>query len=79
MSEAIKRDLKKYYDLEAGSRNERPVREWKYRIRDHFLGMAAAEGKSTLLEIGAGTGRDSAYFMNSGFQVTAVDFSAAMV
>ena len=34
---------------------------------------------STLLEIGAGTGRDSRYFSDAGYEVTCVDLSPAMV
>jgi SAM-dependent methyltransferase len=41
--------------------------------------MIAAEGKCSLLDIGAGTGDDAQFFMNEGFDVTAIDLSDAMV
>ncbi|MEO3874213.1 class I SAM-dependent methyltransferase [Nonomuraea sp. B12E4] len=40
---------------------------------------AAYEGGGRLLEIGAGTGKDSAYFRDNSLDVVAVDLSPAMV
>jgi 2-polyprenyl-3-methyl-5-hydroxy-6-metoxy-1,4-benzoquinol methylase len=37
------------------------------------------EGKSRILEIGAGQGRDALFFANNGFQVTALDYSETAV
>ena len=37
------------------------------------------EGKSRVLEIGAGQGRDSLYFAKNGFHVTALDYSETAV
>ncbi|TFH25684.1 class I SAM-dependent methyltransferase [Candidatus Bathyarchaeota archaeon] len=37
------------------------------------------EGKSKILEIGAGQGRDSLFFAKNGFQVTALDYSETAV
>jgi len=37
------------------------------------------ESKKTLIEIGAGTGQDSIYFVDNGLKVMAIDLSGAMV
>jgi SAM-dependent methyltransferase len=78
-TEAIKSNLKKFYNHEAVYRNERKKQAWKIREREKFARLLLEEGKKTLLEIGAGTGQDSQFFMEKGFDVTAVDFSAEMV
>lgn len=41
--------------------------------------MVNYENKTTLLDIGAGVGDDSVFFMESGFEVTAVDLSPEMI
>ena len=41
--------------------------------------MSSRENKKTLLELGAGAGYDSQFFMNNGMQVVAVDLSGEMV
>lgn len=75
----IKESLKEAYNAKAHERNMNEVQEWKIRPREIFLSMLEAENKSTLLEIGAGHGRDSKYFKENNLQVTAVDLSEEMV
>ena len=41
--------------------------------------MLQKEHKQKLLEIGAGTGRDSRYFQDQGFEVVCIDLSPVMV
>jgi SAM-dependent methyltransferase len=53
--------------------------EWKRAERDAYLGRLKAAGARTLLEIGAGTGQDSAYFRDNGLEVIATDLSPEMV
>ncbi len=48
-------------------------------MRDHFLRLLQQEGKSTLLEIGAGPGHYSRYFQDNGLDVVCIDLSPAMV
>jgi cyclopropane fatty-acyl-phospholipid synthase-like methyltransferase len=79
MSDEIKMNLKTYYDLESKGRNIGSVQEWKFKPRKEFLDMAKQENRSTLLEIGAGTGKDSKFFAENGLKVVAVDLSAEMV
>lgn len=67
------------YNQQASSRNSSEIEIWKEKERAHFLALLQEEGKQTLLEIGAGHGRDSLFFQNQGVDVAAIDLSPAMV
>lgn len=76
---AIKANLQKYYNEEAPLRNGGEKDEWKQLQRTNFYNVVKAENKNTLLEIGAGTGDDSLFFMERGLCVTATDLTPDMV
>lgn len=78
-SEIIKDNLRKFYNQEAEYRNSGETQHWKKEKREHFQALIRKEGKQTLLELGAGSGKDSLYFIENGFKVTAVDISSEMV
>lgn len=78
-NEDIKSNLRDYYNIDAQYRNSREKDEWKLKQRDEYLAVIKSENKSTLLELGAGTGHDSKFFMDNGLNVTAVDLSPEMV
>lgn len=69
--------LRAAYDARAAWRDGQTKEPWKLAERQAFRERLAAG--SRLLEIGAGTGQDSAYFSADGFAVVAADLSAAMV
>ncbi len=75
----IKSNLRKFYDEEAKYRNLNHKQEWKLNQREIFYNYIKKEGKDTLLELGAGTGQDSKFFMDCGLKVTAIDLSNEMV
>lgn len=75
----VKLNLKEFYNQEAGLRNLSEKQEWKKNQRDKFLSYIKSENKNSLLEIGAGTGTDSQFFMNCRLNVVAVDLSIEMV
>ena len=96
--ETFKENLRKYYDTEAGLRNQSVKQDWKIKVRQDFLNLLKrtakkgggeagfSEGKTTeqeqkqfLLELGAGAGYDSRFFMDNGLRVVAVDLSEEMV
>jgi len=77
--DTMKLNLRKYYDHDAKRRNKGSKQEWKFTERRKFSELALKEGKINLLEIGAGTGQDSMFFMEQGFDVTAIDLSSEMV
>ena len=74
-----KSTLKQSYNNFADYREQTQIEPWKYKEREQFLGQLSQEGRSTVLEIGAGTGRDSLYFQQKGLQVVSVDLSEEMV
>ena len=75
----MKENIVSYYNKEADSRNKSIKADWKINIREEFCNLLKKENKKTLLELGAGTGNDSKYFMENGFIVTALDISSEMV
>jgi cyclopropane fatty-acyl-phospholipid synthase-like methyltransferase len=75
----VKINLKKYYNQEAELRNLSEKQEWKIQQRSRFCSYVKSENKNSLLEIGAGTGNDSRFFMDCGFTVVAIDLSNEMV
>ncbi|ERI93597.1 methyltransferase domain protein [Clostridiales bacterium oral taxon 876 str. F0540] len=75
----VKLNLKEFYNQEAALRNLSVKEEWKKNQRDQFLNYVKSENKNSLLEIGAGTGNDSKFFMKCGLSVIAVDLSGEMV
>ena len=75
----IKDNLRKYYNQEAESRDSSTKADWKVKIRRDFCDLIKGNGKNTLLELGAGAGYDSRYFMDCGLDVVAVDLSHEMV
>ncbi len=77
---SFKENIKKYYNQEAELRNSKSVKvDWKIKVSENFCSLVKQENKSTLLELGAGAGYDSQFFMNSGLNVTAIDISSEMV
>lgn len=78
-SDKIKSNLREYYNHDAEDRNNRELDDWKIRLRSQFFSRVEKENKKTLLELGAGAGKDSRYFMDMGLEVTAVDLSSEMV
>jgi SAM-dependent methyltransferase len=52
---------------------------WKVEERAHFLALLQREAKSSLLEIGAGPGRDSLFFKENGLKPLSTDLSPMMV
>jgi SAM-dependent methyltransferase len=69
--------LRQAYDTRAAWRDGLTKEPWKVAERQAFRDRLA-EG-ARLLEVGAGTGQDSAFFQQEGLAVVAADLSPAMV
>lgn len=67
------------YNRQAEQRNRGEIEEWKAIERAEFLALLKDEQKQTLLEIGAGHGRDSRFFQENGLEVSCIDLSPEMV
>lgn len=72
-------ELRRAYEGSAAKRDEMPKALWKLEERAVFLGRLRAEDMKRLLEVGSGTGQDSAYFQENGLDVVATDLSPEMV
>ena len=75
----IRTDLRASYGA-AGARHRdaQQKTDWKLAERDGFRRRLGQEDCLRLLELGAGTGQDAAYFAAHGLDVTATDLSADM-
>ncbi|MDV3426085.1 MAG: class I SAM-dependent methyltransferase [Bacillota bacterium] len=71
--------LKKSYNKYADVREKSEIQPWKADIRENFLNLLKREEKTTLLDLGAGPGRDSKFFNDNGLKIMAADFSREMV
>lgn len=74
-----KPDLRQTYSNHAEERNHDFIADWKAVEREAFLNRLRSEGAESLLEIGAGPGRDSEFFQRSGLRVVCTDLSPEMV
>ena len=71
----IKKSLSETYDKKSGDRNKNPMESWKIKERDIFYSYLKNENKVSLLEIGAGPGRDSLFFHEKGMETLSTDLS----
>ncbi|GAP12530.1 methylase [Longilinea arvoryzae] len=78
-SHPLRNALREFYDKTALDREAGTVADWKIEVRANFLTLLQKEQKRTLLEVGAGVGRDSLFFRENGLEVACIDLSPAMV
>jgi SAM-dependent methyltransferase len=71
--------LKQSYNNFAEHRERTEIEPWKREERERFLDLVKHEKRESLLEIGAGTGRDSLYFQQQELNVSPIDLSEEMV
>ncbi|WP_430789644.1 class I SAM-dependent methyltransferase [Virgibacillus flavescens] len=67
------------YNKTAMERDKSKQQDWKKREREIFHATATKEGVHSLLEIGAGPGKDSLYFNEQGLETYSTDISPEMV
>jgi SAM-dependent methyltransferase len=79
MTNTHRDNLIQSYNNHAQQRESGPVLDWKFPERDRILTLLQQEKTQTLLEIGAGTGRDSLFFQEHDLRVTAIDLSPANI
>jgi SAM-dependent methyltransferase len=79
VSDELRASLRESYDRKARERDLRPVQPWKAEERLRFLAMLRSEGGRTLLELGAGPGKDGKFFKDHGLNVICTDLSSEMV
>ncbi len=79
MYDQVITNLLEYYNRDAEERDHGEYATWKREERQHFLTLLQQEEKTSLLEIGAGPGRDSKFFQEQGLDVVSTDLSPEMV
>jgi SAM-dependent methyltransferase len=72
-------DLVTYYDSEVHERAGRKLPVEREARRGEYVAQLTAEGRRTVLELGAGPGRDGVAFAEAGFTYTGVDLTPASV
>lgn len=72
-------DLRTYYDNEARDRSGNELPAERVHHRDDFIGLLQQEGRSSVVEVGTGPGRDAVVFRDAGLTVHGVDLAPASV
>lgn len=72
-------DLIRSYDGAVEYRESAPVSDWKVDLRWKFLAALQKEGKTSLIDIGAGTGIHALFFQEQGLEVRCIDLSPALI
>jgi SAM-dependent methyltransferase len=75
----VTESLRTAYDGAVEHRDRTEKAPWKITERAGFLRRLRDEGCGRLLELGAGTGQDSAFFAGHGLRVVVTDLSPGMV
>ncbi len=73
------RNLILSYEKAADQRDRSEASDWKIDLRWKYLAALQAEGRSTLIDLGAGTGLHGKFFQDQGLQVVCVDLVPAHV
>jgi SAM-dependent methyltransferase len=79
MNNELRSNLRESYNRKAQDRDRVTTQAWKVEERRNFLLLLHQQHTRTLLELGAGTGRDGQFFQEHGLEVTCIDLSPAMV
>lgn len=79
MIDTIKSKLIDSYNKKATDRDLEHLSDWKLKEREVFSTYIKREKIRDLLEIGAGTGKDSLYFKEIGLDTYSIDISPEMV
>ena len=72
-------DLIRAYNNSVEFRESSPVSDWKVDLRCQFLAALQREDRTSLIDIGAGTGVHAAFFQSQGIDVSCIDLSPALV
>jgi SAM-dependent methyltransferase len=79
MDDELRSRMREAYGPRALEREQTPIEPWKAQQRQRFLALLRDEGRRTLLELGAGPGKDGEFFRDQGLDVLCTDLSPEMV
>ena len=75
----LEADLARFYDQQAPQRVARRPPEQRDAARAAFAAQVLSEGRSSVLEVGTGTGRDAVALRDAGLRVSGIDLSSENV
>lgn len=76
---ALDAELTAYYEAEARGRHRVDLGELRTSLREEFASTLRSEGRSRLVDVGAGPGLDAAQWRSDGFDVVGLDLAHANV
>jgi len=79
IDERIKKNLSLSYNEKVDYRENSDIQTWKISEIDKFLNYMKKEEQSSLLDLGAGAGKQARVFKNHGISVTCIDISKEMI
>ncbi|MFC5464166.1 class I SAM-dependent methyltransferase [Lederbergia graminis] len=79
MNNSYQQKIIESYNNMATERDQVKLQDWKVKERSIFINKIKSDKYSRLLEIGAGTGKDSLYFKDEGLHPICTDISPEMV
>lgn len=79
MDENIKKNLSLSYNEKVDYREKKDIQRWKISEIDKFLNYMKKEKKLSLLDLGAGAGKQARMFKDCGIKVTCIDISKEMI
>ena len=75
--DVARQNLRAYYEEEARLRLRKPVAGRRVELRDDFVSLLNAEGRRSVVDFGAGPGRDGEAFVAAGFDFVGLDLAYA--
>lgn len=75
--DVARQDLRAYYEEEARLRLRKPVAGRRVELRDDFVGLLRVEGRRSVVDFGAGQGRDGEAFVAAGLDFVGLDLAHA--
>lgn len=77
MADAVGRELRAYYEHEAATGARGPATGRRVDAVTRFASQIAGEGRSSLLDVGAGPATDAAAFVDVGVRYVGIDLAVA--
>ena len=68
--DSARQNLRAYYEEEARLRLRKPVTGHRVDLREEFLALLQAERRRSIVEFGAGPGRDGEVFVDAGWSMS---------
>lgn len=75
--DSVQQSLRAYYEEEARLRLRKPVTGRRVELRDEFLTLLRAEGRRSVVDFGAGPGRDGEALVIEGLDYVGLDLANA--